>query len=115
MDTPLDFLAQAEAELAAADYDESATGVDRRQFMFFSLVAAAASTFGAQAAGASSVAPRMRRPEAPPAFEAAAPTAASRVLLEEARAELHSLVASYRDTQRYTKRFEVRLIKDTME
>ena len=42
MDTPLDFLAQAEAELAAADYDESATGVDRRQFMFFSLVAAAA-------------------------------------------------------------------------
>ncbi len=52
MDTPLDFLAQAEAELAAADYDESATGVDRRQFMFFSLVAAAASTFGAQAAGA---------------------------------------------------------------
>jgi len=52
VDTPLDFLAQAEAELAAADYDESATGVDRRQFMFFSLVAAAASTFGAQAAGA---------------------------------------------------------------
>ena len=54
MDTPLDFLAQAEAELAAAEYDESATGVDRRQFMFFSLVAAAASTFGAQAAGAQS-------------------------------------------------------------
>lgn len=52
MDTPLDFLEQAEAELAAADHDESATGVDRRQFMFYSLVAAAASTFGAQAAGA---------------------------------------------------------------
>ena len=52
MDTPLDFLEQAEAELAAVEYDESATGVDRRQFMFFSLVAAAASTFGAQAAGA---------------------------------------------------------------
>jgi Asp-tRNA(Asn)/Glu-tRNA(Gln) amidotransferase A subunit family amidase len=54
VDTPLDFLAQAEAELAAAEHDESATGVDRRQFMFFSLVAAAASTFGAQAAGAQS-------------------------------------------------------------
>ncbi len=52
MDTPLDFLEQAEAELADAEHDESATGVDRRQFMFFSLVAAAASTFGAQAAGA---------------------------------------------------------------
>ena len=52
MDTPLDFLEQAEAELAAAEHDESATGVDRRQFMFFSLVAAAASTFGAQASGA---------------------------------------------------------------
>lgn len=52
MDTPLDFLAQAEAELAALDYDEQATGVDRRQFMFRSLVAAAASAFGAKAAGA---------------------------------------------------------------
>ena len=52
MDTPLDFLEQAEAELAAADHDEAATGVDRRQFMFYSLVAAAASTFGAQTAGA---------------------------------------------------------------
>ncbi len=54
MDTPLDFLEQAEAELAAAEHDESATGVDRRQFMFYSLVAAAASTFGAPAAGAQS-------------------------------------------------------------
>ncbi len=52
MDTPLDLLEQAEAELAAAEHDESATGVDRRQFMFYSLVAAAASTFGAPAAGA---------------------------------------------------------------
>ena len=52
MDTPLDFLEQVEAELAAADHDESTTGVDRRQFMFYSLVAAAASTFGAPAAGA---------------------------------------------------------------
>jgi hypothetical protein len=45
-------LAQAEIELAAMDYDEQAAGVDRRQFMFRSLVAAAASTFGAKAAGA---------------------------------------------------------------
>ncbi len=52
MDTPLDYLEQAELELAAAEHDESATGVDRRQFMFYSLVAAAASTFGAPAAGA---------------------------------------------------------------
>lgn len=52
MDTPLDYLAQAEAELAAIDFDERATGIDRRQFMFRSLVAAAASTFGARAAGA---------------------------------------------------------------
>jgi Asp-tRNA(Asn)/Glu-tRNA(Gln) amidotransferase A subunit family amidase len=52
VDTPLDFLAQAEAELAAMDYDESVMGMDRRQFMFRSLVAAAASTFGAQAASA---------------------------------------------------------------
>jgi Asp-tRNA(Asn)/Glu-tRNA(Gln) amidotransferase A subunit family amidase len=52
VDTPLDFLAQAEAELAALDYDEQAAGLDRRQFMFRSLVAAAASTFGARALGA---------------------------------------------------------------
>jgi hypothetical protein len=58
VDTPLDVLEQAEAELAAANHDESATGVDRRQFMFYSLVAAAASTFGAQAAGAQEAAAR---------------------------------------------------------
>ncbi len=54
MDTPLDMLEQAEAELAAADHHDAMTGVDRRQFMFYSLVAAAASTFGAQGAGAQS-------------------------------------------------------------
>lgn len=52
MDTPLDVLAQAEAELAAMDYDETTTGLDRRQFMFRSLVAAAASAFGAPAVAA---------------------------------------------------------------
>lgn len=36
------------------DYDETATGLPRREFMFRSLVAAAASTFGVRAAGAQS-------------------------------------------------------------
>ncbi len=78
MDTPLDFLEQAEAELMAADHDPSTTGVDRRQFMFYSLVAAAASTFGAQAAGAQGALARaggigsladgaMQPPQVPPA------------------------------------------------
>ena len=53
MDSPFDILEQAEAELAA-HHDASLTGVDRRQFMFYSLVAAAASAIGAQAAGAQS-------------------------------------------------------------
>jgi Asp-tRNA(Asn)/Glu-tRNA(Gln) amidotransferase A subunit family amidase len=52
LDTPLEVLDQAEAELAAMEIDEEAMGLDRRQFMFRSLVAAAASTFGAKAAGA---------------------------------------------------------------
>ncbi|MBL0940711.1 MAG: amidase [Gemmatimonadaceae bacterium] len=52
MDTPLDVLDQAEAELAALDYDEAATGLDRREFMFRSLVAAAAGAFGARSLGA---------------------------------------------------------------
>lgn len=50
--TPLDVLDQAEAELAALDYDEAATGLDRREFMFRSLVAAAAGAFGARSLGA---------------------------------------------------------------
>lgn len=56
MDSPLEYLEQAEAELAALDYDEASTGVDRRQFMFRSLVAAAASAFGARAVGAQTTA-----------------------------------------------------------
>ena len=54
METPLDCLEQAEAELAAIDFDEATAGIDRRQFMFRSLVAAAAGTFGAASAGAQS-------------------------------------------------------------
>ncbi len=45
-------LDQLEADLSRTEHDDAATGVDRRQFMFYSLVAAAATTFGAQAAQA---------------------------------------------------------------
>ena len=47
MYSPDELLEQAHLELARADHDEEATGLDRRQFMFYSLVAAAATTFGA--------------------------------------------------------------------
>jgi len=52
MTDPRDLLAQAEADLAAIDHDPAGTGVDRRQFLFYSLVSAAAAHFGAAAAGA---------------------------------------------------------------
>ncbi|WP_396206419.1 amidase [Gemmatimonas sp.] len=52
--TPLEFLDHAEAELAALEYDPSSTGVPRREFMFRSLVMAAASTFGVRSLGAQS-------------------------------------------------------------
>lgn len=48
-----DRLAHVETLVASmADNLEATSGIDRRQFMFFSMVAAAASTFGAQAAHA---------------------------------------------------------------
>ena len=49
MPTPEELLDQLHTDLAAQDYNEEATGIDRRQFMFFSLVSAAATTFGASA------------------------------------------------------------------
>ena len=52
MPTPEDLLDQLQRDLAAHDHDEEATGIDRRQFMFYSLVSAAATTFGASAAQA---------------------------------------------------------------
>ncbi|WP_306518382.1 amidase [Gemmatimonas sp.] len=52
--TPFDFLDHAEAELAAMEYDPTSTGVPRREFMFRSLVMAAASTFGVRSLGAQS-------------------------------------------------------------
>ncbi len=50
--TPDDLLDQFQRDLSTADHDEEATGIDRRQFMFYSLVSAAATTFGASAAQA---------------------------------------------------------------
>ncbi len=53
MDRPEDLLAALEPELAArAEQAEHATGVDRREFLFTSLLTAAATTFGAHAAWA---------------------------------------------------------------
>lgn len=51
LDDQLDELQQMERQLAALDYDESVPGaLDRRHFLFLSLVSAAATSFGAAAA-----------------------------------------------------------------
>ena len=52
MESPLEILDQAEAELLAMDLDDSVNGLPRREFMFRSLVAAAAGMFGARSLGA---------------------------------------------------------------
>ena len=52
MPTPDELLDQLHIDLLAADHDEEALGIDRRQFMFYSLVTAAAKTFGASASQA---------------------------------------------------------------
>lgn len=50
---PEELLDQLETDLRTADYDpEAHDGMDRRQFMLMSLITAAATTFGAKAAGA---------------------------------------------------------------
>ena len=49
MPTPEELLDQLHRDLAAQPHDDEATGIDRRQFMFYSLVSAAATTFGASA------------------------------------------------------------------
>ena len=55
MDTPEDLLEAAQPELELmAEEAESSTGVDRREFLFMSMIAAAASTFGAHVARAQS-------------------------------------------------------------
>lgn len=52
--TPFEFLEHAEAELMAMEHDVAVTGVERREFVFRSLVAAAASTLGVRSLGAQS-------------------------------------------------------------
>jgi len=75
--TPEELLDQTEFELINSEYDEELSGMDRRQFMFLSLVAAAATAFGAEraraqgtpgAAGAPAAAGggRAQQPQAPP-------------------------------------------------
>ena len=52
MPTPEELLDQLHVDLTAHGHDEEATGIGRREFMFYSLVTAAATTFGASAAQA---------------------------------------------------------------
>lgn len=73
MPSPEELLDQTEFELINSDYDEELAGMDRRQFMFLSLVAAAATAFGADRARAQGTpgAPgaaggRGQQPQAPP-------------------------------------------------
>jgi Asp-tRNA(Asn)/Glu-tRNA(Gln) amidotransferase A subunit family amidase len=75
MPTPDELLDQTETDLVASDYDEELAGMDRRHFMFLSLVAAAATAFGADRAraqgtpaGAAGAAGggRGQQPQAPP-------------------------------------------------
>ena len=76
MPTPEELLDQTEIDLINSDYDEELSGMDRRQFMFLSLVAAAATAFGAEKARAQGAAGapaagaagggRGQQPQAPP-------------------------------------------------
>jgi hypothetical protein len=77
MPTPEELLDQTETDLINSDYDEEFAGIDRRQFMFLSLVAAAATAFGADRARAQGTAGapgaagaagggRGQQPQAPP-------------------------------------------------
>jgi hypothetical protein len=73
--SPEELLDQTETDLVNSDYDEELAGMDRRHFMFLSLVAAAATAFGADRAraqgtpaGAAGAAGggRGQQPQAPP-------------------------------------------------
>ncbi len=55
MATPEELLDQVETDLNKQDFDEEQAGIDRREFMFLSLVAAAATAFGAKGARAQGV------------------------------------------------------------
>jgi len=68
---PEELLEQTQAQLEATDFDEEALGIDRRHFVFLSLVAAAATTLGvepahAQARGAATAGGQQRQQEEPP-------------------------------------------------
>jgi hypothetical protein len=75
MPIPEELLDQTETDLVNSDYDDELAGMDRRHFMFLSLVAAAATAFGADharaqgtPAGAAGAAGggRGQQPQAPP-------------------------------------------------
>ncbi|HVA58612.1 MAG: amidase [Gemmatimonadaceae bacterium] len=71
MTNPEELLEQTQAQLEATDFDEEALGIDRRHFVFLSLVAAAATTLGvepahAQARGAATAGGQQRQQEEPP-------------------------------------------------
>src|ERR1019366_6122130 len=72
MPTPEELLNQTESDLINSDYDEESEGMDRRHFMFLSLVAAAATAFGADRARAQGTpagaagAAGGQQPQAPP-------------------------------------------------
>ncbi|MFI5232344.1 MAG: amidase, partial [Gemmatimonadales bacterium] len=53
--TPDELLDQTQSDLARSDFDEEQAGIDRREFMFLSLVAAAATAFGSDRARAQGV------------------------------------------------------------
>ena len=55
MPTPEELLDQTESDLLRTDFDEEQAGIDRREFVFLSLVAAAATAFGTERARAQGV------------------------------------------------------------
>ncbi len=75
MPTAEELLDQTESDLINTDFDEEQAGIDRREFMFLSLVAAAATAFGANRARAQGIPPapagapgggRGQQPQGPP-------------------------------------------------
>jgi len=74
LERPEDLLDDAEPALAyQAEAAESLTGVDRREFLFMSLVTAAATTFGSAVARAQGAVPASASPSAQPAQPAVPP------------------------------------------
>ncbi|MFI5281178.1 MAG: hypothetical protein ACHQU1_11815, partial [Gemmatimonadales bacterium] len=66
MHSAFDLLAQTQSDLEhQAELLEDASALDRRQFVFLSLVAAAASAFGVESARAQGAAPALGAPQQP--------------------------------------------------